>query len=644
MKGFQTILFYSLAIIVFAQPAEDNLYDLSLDQLNKLVIKSASKKEENIHRAPSVITVITADDINRFGGQNLYEILERAPSFYGIYSLVFPKNVIGLRSSLQTHIDPNILFLIDGRPFRESVKGGQMVGILAGMPASFIESVEIIRGPGSVLYGTNAFIGVVNVITKKDRKHIEISTFGGSFGSRGMDLNGSASVKELTMNYGTSLMAMDGWSFADSTWISQRNGTRQFARFDRSEHRFANRLGLCYKSFSINSFHTKTQLANLDALNSHVGTYEAERFFLDLGLTDSLTRGYRIEANITYNNIHDVFGPDSATQVIDGNDWVIELNNFITISEKINLLLGGTLYGLEGSQQTPDRISVPPYNKVWTNVYFQSDIQLKERMKLVAGGQLNKIPNHVAYFVPRMAFLAEGKKGFGMKLMFGLAFRAPYPGETDVNLDIVIGDPGLDPEIITTYEAQLYCDQENLSVNLTVFRNKIRDIITRVPNIDLAESDLIYANQGKISSMGTELEFKYRTGSRGYLLGNYSFLHSESINFHESRFPSHMLKVGYTRVVTYPFTFGVFNSFYSMRFNDETAIQIVDGLKAFSWLSAKLNYNLPLNEKLSDFHLFIEGSNLLNLKVYDPEIIFGSYNAINLRSGLLIRGGLGLSL
>ncbi len=156
-----------------AQSQPDETFSGTADELlelEQLLVTTASKSAERIADAPGVVSVISAEDIRNFGARNLLEVLDRAPATYGIGSYLYPQNVLSIRGDVLTHFDNHVLLLFDGRPVRESIYGGLNAAIYTSFPVEAIERIEVIRGPGSVLYGTNAYAGVVNVITKPVRR------------------------------------------------------------------------------------------------------------------------------------------------------------------------------------------------------------------------------------------------------------------------------------------------------------------------------------------------------------------------------------------------------------------------------------------------------------------------------------------
>ncbi len=191
------------------------LVQLSLDDLFNLKVTTASKKAERISHAPGIVSTVTQDEIKRFGARNLRDVLDRVTNTQVIGSNVFPHNVTAIRAGAQTHADNHILLLLNGRPIREAHGGGINGDIYRSFPLETIERLEIIRGPGSVLYGTNAFAGVINVITKKANKDIDvvISTRYGSFDTKEITVSGGKHHGDFSFYGGIDYLDSQGWDF-----------------------------------------------------------------------------------------------------------------------------------------------------------------------------------------------------------------------------------------------------------------------------------------------------------------------------------------------------------------------------------------------------------------------------------------------
>jgi iron complex outermembrane receptor protein len=189
------------------------LVDLDLEQLTRVTVTSASRREERLVDAAASIFVITAEDIRRSGATSLPEALRLAPNLQVVRADT-AQYVVSARGGLTTTAN-KMLVLIDGRTVYTPLFSGVFFDALVVMLED-VERIEVISGPGSTLWGTNAVNGVINVTTKSARK-----TQGGLFtvGTGDMERGGTARY---------------GWSSGGS------GGVRAYARyFDRDEHRLA---------------------------------------------------------------------------------------------------------------------------------------------------------------------------------------------------------------------------------------------------------------------------------------------------------------------------------------------------------------------------------------------------------------------
>jgi outer membrane receptor for ferrienterochelin and colicin len=146
--------------------ARDDLSKLNLEDLMNITVYSASKRVQNSSDAPSSVTVITADEIQRYGYRSLAEILESVRGFYVTYDRDY--SFVGVRGFGRLGDSNNrLLVLIDGHRINDNVFGQPYLGTEFLVDVDMIERIEIIRGPSSSLYGADAFFAVINVITRK---------------------------------------------------------------------------------------------------------------------------------------------------------------------------------------------------------------------------------------------------------------------------------------------------------------------------------------------------------------------------------------------------------------------------------------------------------------------------------------------
>ena len=159
-----------------------NFYNLSLAELGQVEISIATGNSTPLDRAPATATVISAIEIRAMGARNLNEVLETVPGLHvSLSSLSRLDSVYSIRG-IHTGLNPHVLLMLNGIPVQYSAQGGRPT--LFRLPVAGIERVEVIRGPGSAIYGADAFSGVINVVTK-DASTITSTRVGGASGSFG---------------------------------------------------------------------------------------------------------------------------------------------------------------------------------------------------------------------------------------------------------------------------------------------------------------------------------------------------------------------------------------------------------------------------------------------------------------------------
>ncbi len=146
-------------------PAEsDAVSDLDLVKLLNVEVSTASKTSESVEDAPAVITVVTREEIRRWGYQSVAEVLSHTVGFYLVDDGILPNaSVRGVSGGLGAE-SSGIKVMIDGRSVAYRSTSGNWLGVEL-VPLETVEQIEIIRGPASALYGADAFLGVVNIIT-----------------------------------------------------------------------------------------------------------------------------------------------------------------------------------------------------------------------------------------------------------------------------------------------------------------------------------------------------------------------------------------------------------------------------------------------------------------------------------------------
>src|SRR5690349_10746163 len=208
-KMNRALLLLFLAVCSLAQNTPKDLADASLEELSSIQVFSASKHLQSAADAPAAVTIVTSEDIQKYGYRTLADILRTVRGFYITNDRNY--SYIGVRGfGRPGDYNTRILLLVDGHRLNNNVYDEAMVGTEFPLDVDLIDRVEVIRGPASSLYGSNALFAVINVITKRadQIRGPELSFETGSYGT----YKGRAS-------YGTKLKDLDALgslSFYDS--------------------------------------------------------------------------------------------------------------------------------------------------------------------------------------------------------------------------------------------------------------------------------------------------------------------------------------------------------------------------------------------------------------------------------------------
>lgn len=207
-KSVALALCMALAVNAKSEDMADDLFALSPAELAAIPVTIASGTAKKLIHSAAVTTVITAEEIDRMGATDLHEVLQTVPGMIASIQPVTNDYIYSLRG-INNSTGSRLLFMMDGTRITVPYKGSLMAGM--EMPVEAIQRIEVIRGPGSALYGADAFAGVVNIITKK-AKDID----GTVIGVRGGN-NDTQSI------WGQQSGQVWGWDIAASLQFSHNN-------------------------------------------------------------------------------------------------------------------------------------------------------------------------------------------------------------------------------------------------------------------------------------------------------------------------------------------------------------------------------------------------------------------------------------
>jgi outer membrane receptor for ferrienterochelin and colicins len=601
--------------------SEYEIYSLSLEELMKIKVEVASKYSEPLNEAPAVVSVVTADEIESYGATSLYDVLERIPGMIVYRSGDSPAR-IALRGDLNiTHY----LFMVNNRPTREILKDGAYTEILAMFPISSIERIEVISGPGSILYGSNAITGVINIVTKREKEFLSATVSGGSPSAKTASASGAAKIGKG--------MFCGGINYKDTYW--QQNFINELGT-PNLENMREEGLGTDL-SYNLGGWSVNTSLIlwrNFLLDSRWDGDYgDFIRHFIDVGYVHPFSS--KIKTSINASNTYSYFDALPRRQRRSSNNVLLEITNYYNSGKKLNAIVGGVIDEGSGIEErlVNDTIipSFPWYKSTHYSVYSQFDYKLIKTVKVIGGFQLHKYSVYKPKFVPRFGLVFTPVDKLFIKLLYAEAYRTPNASELAINDPHLLGNPDLVPENEQTLDLEFIYNQKKLRTALSLFMYKQSDIIaTRIyGNLD------VYKNVNQFSAKGVNIEVKYYPASRLNIVGSASYqtnLLNDSIE--NTSTAAITAKLGISYAFNFGLSFGFFN-IYNSKPPDllwrNPQIKIVNPVPdAFNLLSANVNYNLSkiFNTANTNIILNFRVENLLNEEIYTNEVRSARINSI----------------
>ncbi|MBN2008702.1 TonB-dependent receptor [candidate division KSB1 bacterium] len=643
MKFFKSILLLTcltLGSVAIAQDTDD-LMDMSLDDLLNMEVTTASKKAEKTSDAPGIISTITKEEIKYFGGNSLNDILERATSVQSLGSNLFPHNLSVTRGDLRSLYDNHILVLINGRPIVEGVLGGLNSPVYTAFPLDMIDHIEIIRGPGSVLYGSNAFVGVINIITTKHENttSLKASGTGGSFGSYRGNITGILAKKDVTAKVGVKVENISGWDYNAITVKPGSPNLPVNMKYGQKNLGIAADLG--YKGLTLSGFYSKNVHDMLGILPyaTYVGKNKYDIFFYNFGYTYQLGETWSAAANLTHTG-SELYLDDDAAIPVDhhsASDYVGEVTLGGKVADNLNLIVGGVVDSRNKNKVGATDAIKDKYHQIQLSSYIQADYRPIEKLKLIAGAQMNKPEKKDWDLVPRLGAIYNLTNEIGVKTLYAKAFRSPWPVEQLLVNPAVVGNPDLDPEKIGTLDIQLFYTSKKAEASITYYNSKYTNSISRLP-IPGKPGVVTYINQGELNMNGFEFEGKASISSNVFITGSATYQKNSDEETVLVYIPSYMGKLGAFYNFNKYLTIGIFNTFFGKpKANNGAALN--PAANAVDLLSINVNYKLPVSLPL-ELNVYVK--NLLNSDYNYTEFGRSWVNTLPVQPGTAIYASVGL--
>ncbi len=645
-KLIPTLLFIFISNIILAQvdtTKTNEFLDLSFEDLVNTKVKVASKKEESVTDAPGVITIITKEEIRSFGANSLVDILHRIPSVMPIGSHVYANNAAVFRGDLETHNDIHTLILLNGRPLREGITGGLNNSVYTSFPIEIIERIEIIRGPGSVLYGTNAFTGVINIITKEQKQNFSVNntsgygSFNGVFNS--LDVNFKKNKLEVLIS--GQVFNEDGWNYETTTAHPALPSATSNVNY--AEEKVAFFSVIKYQNLKLTTFYSNNT-DNMLGIIPHwatTGTQTSERLFTNLGYEVNISKNWKANFDFSYSNSSfSIRYSDTASY--NSSDFLGEISIAGKIGDKVNLISG--IVADYRTQPYLINETLPLlYKQTHSSGYLQLDYSPVWYVKLIGGVQINLPHKSDIHFSPRFGAIGyfTKKHNIGTKILHSQAFRSAFPFEQYIDHPVLLGKESLTPEKITTDEVQLFYNGKKMQLTGTVFYNQFTDLISRVSIEGDSTGRQTFDNVGEMEIWGVKLE------TRAALLHNLFFTGSATYQKNmqtadeiKSLAPETIFKAGLSYNTGFGLSIGVFNTLYGKPL-PSGGEELNPKEHAINLLSANIRYRLPIETPV-EISLFAQ--NLLDDDFYFTEFSKRWTNTLPMGAGRTIFGKISIRI
>ena len=530
----------------------------ALESLLTARVNTASKHEQRRSEAPAFVSIVTRREIREFGYRTLEEVLRNQVGFYSGNDREYAD--VGVRGfGRPGYYNNKILLLVDGHALNDNFSGGTRVGSAMSIDLDMVERIEIVRGPGSALYGARAMQAVVNLVTRTGR-----------------DLDGVEATAEVGANGAYGGSAQYGWvlgprtdlTFATS-WASQEGEDVYFPELDLTQLNGGLAEGLDWER----------RLRTLTTLRSGGLTLQAAFSQRSKGVP---TAAYRTAFNHPDSDIHDRLGflearyersvAPTADITVRGsfdsydNDgtWPFGATDGSgqgqSIEHQVEVRSFGSearldwepspsqrvVFGVEAVRVPRARLTTSPENALTggdfpysiLSAFVHQEFQFSEALALTLGLRRDEYSSIGSATTPRAAlvFHAGADDATALKLLYGAAYRAPNLLELHVTSlsAALLGNPDLEPERIRTLEAVWEQRFSRLVTTVSLFQNEISDLIDLV-EVELPPAEaLIYGrlafqqqNVANARARGIELEARAALGGSSQATLGYAFTQAE---------------------------------------------------------------------------------------------------------------------
>lgn len=554
MKKIYLLLCFSVFYIILLAQVDStvrdtvDLSDLSIEELSKLksrykttemekmvtqAIAAASRKPLSLKRSPSIVSVITAEDIERSGARDIMDVFQQVP---GIDFNVDVQGVVGISIRGLWANEGKVLLLLDGQEMNEIAYSTLIFG--NNYNISQIKKIEVIRGPGSAIYGGYAEYAVINIISKtaEEINGVEANVIVGQAINTYARQNVGLSIGKKINAFSFSMSTLIGRGQRSNSIYTDINGNT----FDMKKNADLNptnlNIGISYKGFSARFIYdmleTTTRDGFIDAMQKAYANNFAH-YMAETKYTQKISPNFQLQGRFNYKRCI----PWSFTGISDSVD-AYPVYKVIADRYRFNLAaIWDAKYwlnftsGVEMYYDDAQKPDIHGYPQVFKNdntnrvryfnyaVFVQSLIKSRfANITLGARYDLNSASGSA--FNPRLGITKRVGK-FNFKGLYASSYRAPGIENIQLSINNIIK-----PEKTRTYEIETGIQfNRNSYLSLSVYdiitRNSIRYVVdTSLSVLGFPEG---YTNTKQaIGTKGGEIEYKYKS-SLGFVNLSYAY-------------------------------------------------------------------------------------------------------------------------
>ncbi len=535
----------ALAVGTLAAPALAAPQDLTavpFEQLLTMEVYSASKFVQQANQAPAMVTVISAAEIRDYGWRTLAEV---ARSVRGLYvSNDRNYSYLGERGFLRPgDFNTRFLLLVDGNRVNDSLYDQAPLGGEFPLDLDLIERIEFVPGPGSSIYGSNAFFGVINVITRQggDLAGRRVLLEAGSGGARKASVRAGwrgAGGTELLLAASSRRSAGEDLYYPEYDTPDQHHGVASGIDYERGQRLLAS---IADGPLSVTLMHASRTKGVPTGAYAQRFNDPRSRTVDRATLVNALWRGSagdkeQLSARMfsgLYNFLGDYPDSDGLSVNRDASHarwWGAELS---VISTRLagHTLLAGLDYQRDARLEQRNFDDPGAYNlddrrqARRVGLYVQDELTVGAATRLNLGLRYDRNSGLPGIVSPRAALIHALTADTTFKAIYGTAFRAPNAFERFYHFAGEGGqlpNPGLARETIDSAElALVHRPGENTRLTATAFRNVVDGLITQRAYAGIPETR--FENAARVHASGIELEYERRWQRGASMRASYSY-------------------------------------------------------------------------------------------------------------------------